>query len=284
MKVFLVDNGSLRAESVLNLRRVARELSAAAGREILPASVLHSSKVPTEELEGEPAVNLERRIRLSLEAGEDREFTIIPFFFGPTGAITDYLPERLAYRRQKHGEFKVWRTGFLGDEGQGTRDKGLVSVAGDLVEILAERVKETIEGQGLVRPRVALVDHGSPKPEVTALRDRMADALKECLGDMAADVAASSMERRDGAEYDFNEPLLERLLDRAGWDSGDVVISMMFLSPGRHAGSGGDVDRICKAAEARHPGLRTYMTGLVGDHPDIVSLLKRRLEGERVAL
>jgi hypothetical protein len=141
MKVFLVDNGSLRAESVLNLRRVARELGAATGLEILPASLLHSSKVPAEELEGEPAVNLERRIRLCLESGEDREFTIIPFFFGPTGAITDYLPERLAYRRQRHGDFVVWRTGFLGDEGQGTRDEGPVSVAQDLVEIMAERVK-----------------------------------------------------------------------------------------------------------------------------------------------
>jgi sirohydrochlorin ferrochelatase len=135
-----------------------------------------------------------------------------------------------------------------------------------------------------VRPRVALVDHGSPKPEVTALRDRMADALKKRLGDTVLDVAASSMERREGAEYDFSEPLLERLLNRAGWDSGDVVVSMMFLSPGRHAGPGGDVDRICKVAESRHPGLRTYMTGLVGDHPDVVPLLTRRLEGDRVAL
>jgi sirohydrochlorin ferrochelatase len=291
MKIFLVDNGSLRAESVLNLRRVARDLGAATGLEILPASLLHSSKVPAEELDGEPAVNLERRIRLSLEKGEDREFTIIPFFFGPTGAVTDYLPERLAYRRRKHGDFKVWRTGFLGDEGQGTRDKGLgtrdegqVSVARDLVGILAERIRESIKGERLLRPRVALVDHGSPKPEVTALRDVMAEALQVSLGDAVADVAASSMERREGEEYDFNEPLLERLLDRPGWDSGDVVVSMMFLSPGRHAGPGGDIDRICKAAEARHPGLRTYMTGLVGDHPGMVPLLKRRLAGERVAL
>jgi sirohydrochlorin ferrochelatase len=112
----------------------------------------------------------------------------------------------------------------------------------------------------------------------------MADALKGYLGDTVLDVAASSMERREGTAYDFNEPLLERLLDRSGWDCGDVVVSMMFLSPGRHAGPGGDVDRICKSAELRHPGLRTHMTGLVGDHPDVVALLKRRLDGERVAL
>jgi sirohydrochlorin ferrochelatase len=284
MKYFLVDNGSLRAESVLNLRRVARELSAVTGMEILPASVLHSSKVPAEKLEGEEAVNLERRIRLSLESGEDREFTILPFFFGPTGAITDYLPERLAYRRQKHGDFTVWQAPFLGDQARDLKGHKGRKPAGDLVEILAERVRETIREQQLIRPRVALVDHGSPKREVTALRDGMSVALREQLGDAVVEVAASSMERRDGKEYDFNEPLLERLLDQPGWDSGDVVVSMMFLSPGRHAGPGGDVDSICKAAEARHAGLRTYMTGLVGDHADIVPLLKRRLEEKGIAL
>ena len=291
MKVFLVDNGSLRAESVLNLRRVARDLSADTGLEILPASVLHSSKIPAEKLEGVAAINLERRIRLSLESGDDREFTILPFFFGPTGAITDYLPERLAHRRKKHGDFKVWQLPFLGDEGRRTKDErrrtkdeGPQVVADDLVEILADRVREVIGREGLACPRVALVDHGSPKREVTALRDVIAGELRSRLGEAVADVAASSMERRMGEAYAFNEPLLERLLDRPGWDCGDVVVSMLFLSPGRHAGPGGDVDTICKEAEARHPGLRTVMTGLVGDHPDIVPLLKRRLAGERVEL
>jgi sirohydrochlorin ferrochelatase len=131
---------------------------------------------------------------------------------------------------------------------------------------------------------VALCDHGSPKREVAAVRDALAMDLAELLGDEVEALAAASMERREGDEYDFNEPLLDKLLRRPGWNHGDVVISMLFLSPGRHAGPGGDIDTICKTAEAESPGLRTYMTGLVGDHPDIVPLLKRRLEMERVRI
>jgi sirohydrochlorin ferrochelatase len=270
MKYLLVDNGSLRAESVLNLRRVARRLGEQTGLEILPASLLHSSKLPADQLEGEAAVNLERRIRLALEAGE-REFTIIPFFFGPSGAITDYLPERLAFRREKHGDFKVWRTPFL-------------CPGGGMGAILADNVRQIIRYEGWEQPKVALVDHGSPKREVTAVRDALAVELAQVLGDEVQAVAAASMERRDGPEYAFNEPLLENLLDQPGWDSGKVVVAMLFLSPGRHAGPGGDIARICRAAEDRHPGLRTCMTGLVGDHAAIVPLLKRRLEMERVEL
>ena len=285
MKYLLVDNGSLRAESVLNLRRVARRLGEVTGLDILPASLLHSSKVPADQLEGEPAVNLERRIRLALEAGE-REFTIIPFFFGPSGAITQYLPERLAYRREKHGDFKVWRTPFLYTKGE-TGPMGRISPMGpisNLTDILAENVRQMLMYEGWERPKVALVDHGSPLPEVTAVRDALAIELAEALGDEVETVAPASMERRDGEEYAFNEPLLERLFDQPGWDSGKVIISMLFLSPGRPAGPGGDSARICRSAEQRHPDLRTSMTGLVGDHGGIIPPLEKRLQMERLVL
>lgn len=284
MRYFLVDNGSLRTESILNLRRVARELGGATGLEILPASLLHSSKVPAEELEGEEAVNLERRLRRFLEAGE-REFTVIPFFFGPTGAITDYLPERLAYRRQRHGPFKVWRTPFLfaGKDGGGTVPDGPGHGA-DLVGILADRIRETARDTNSTRAKGVLVDHGSPKREVAAVRDYLRDELARLLGDEVEALGAASMERREGAAYAFNEPLLASKLAEPGWESGEVVISMLFLSPGRHAGPGGDIAGICRDAEARNPGLRTRMTGLVGNHPGIVPLLVKRLAMERVEL
>ena len=284
MRYLLVDNGSLRASSVLNLRRVARELSEATGLEILPSSLLHSSKVPAEQLEGEEAVNLERRLRLFLEAGE-REFTIIPFFFGRTGAITDYLPERLAYRREKHGDFKVWRTPFLA---HGLEEKPEnyteLDVNHKLVNILADRVREVIRERKLIRPKVAVVDHGSPRPEVAALRNEVSCALAGALGDEVRAIFQSSMERREGDEFAFNEPLLEKLLRHPDWNHGDVVVSMLFLSPGRHAGTGGDIDQICQQAQSEHPGLQTYMTGLVGDHPGIIPLLQQRLEMERVPM
>jgi sirohydrochlorin ferrochelatase len=275
MKYLLVDNGSLRPQSVLNLRRIAANLSEATGLTILPSSLLHSSKVPADQLEGEPAVNLERCLRLSLEAGE-RDFTIIPFFFGPSGAITDYLPQRLAFRRDKHGDFTVRRTPFLFlEEGEDNSD---------LTGILADNVRQVIGYQGWQRPRVILVDHGSPLPEVTAVRDAMATQLAEELADEVEAVAPASMERRDGDEYAFNEPLLESLLEKSPWNSGPVVIAMLFLSPGRHAGPGGDIATICKEARQRHPALQTCMTGLVGDHPGIVPVLKRRLDSGTVPL
>ena len=273
MKYLLTDNGSLRPESILNLRKVAAALSLASGLEVLPSSLLHSSKVPADQLEGEEAVNLERRIRLALEVGE-RAFCIIPFFFGPTAAITGYLPERLADRRKKQGDFHVERTPFLYQKED----------ASPLLDILAARVQQQLRYQQWERPRVALVDHGSPLPEVTAVRDSLAPLLAARLGDAVAGVAPASMERRPGEEFAFNEPLLANLLDQPGWHDGPVIVSMLFLSPGRHAGPGGDIARICEEAEHRHPRLRTAMTGLVGDHPDIIPLLLRRLVSPRQTL
>ena len=275
MRYLLVDNGSLRPDSVLNLRRVAGALGRETGLEILPASLLHSSKVSPDQLEGEPAVNFERRLRLFLEAGE-RAFTVIPFFFGPSGAITDYMPRRIAHRRETHGEFRVQRCPFL--------FTGAEEEHADLVDILSDNVEQMLAYAHWQRPRVVLVDHGSPLPEVTHVRDILARELAGRLGGRVEAVAAASMERREGEAYAFNEPLLERLLDEPGWNAGNVIVSMLFLSPGRHAGPGGDIANICKAAERRHPGLRTCMTGLVGDHPAIVPLLKRRLAMEKVEI
>jgi len=268
MRYFLVDNGSLRAKSVLNLRRLARELGEVSGLEIIPASLLHSSKVDPGELNGEPAINLERRIRLFLESGE-RAFTIIPFFIGPTGAIVDYLPERLTALRKKYGSFEICRMPFLHDSGDDT--------CSGLVPILAEQVRETIRAHGLNCPKVALVDHGSPLREVTKVRNSLAEKLADHLGHEVECVAPASMERREGEQYAFNEPLLENLLREPDWRNGPVVISMLFLSPGRHAGSGGDVAGICEQAMAESGGLQTHMTPLVGMHPGIISLLNRQL-------
>ena len=85
------------------------------------------------------------------------------------------------------------------------------------------------------------------------------------------------MERRPEPEYDFNEPLLERAFDQPGFDAGPVIVAMLFLSPGRHAGPAGDIARICAAAEQRHPKLRTVMTDLVGLHPGLIPILVDRV-------
>ena len=124
-------------------------------------------------------------------------------------------------------------------------------------------------------PAVTLVDHGTPRIAVNKVRNFLAGQLKELLSKDASVVEASSMERRDGDEYAFNEPLLENLLGSEGFEK-EVILSMLFLSPGRHAGPGGDIAEICEEAEKQHPGLRTHMSDLFATHPGVVQLLAER--------
>ena len=85
------------------------------------------------------------------------------------------------------------------------------------------------------------------------------------------------MERREGEEYDFNEPLLERVIGAKGFQD-EVIVSMLFASPGRHAGSGGDVAQICEKSAADHANLRWCMTDLVAKHGGLIDLLAERFE------
>ena len=87
------------------------------------------------------------------------------------------------------------------------------------------------------------------------------------------------MERRQGAEYDFNGQLLGALLDSCAGQDADavIVLAMMFISPGRHAGAGGDIEEICADAMARNPGLRVKISPLIGEHPLLIDILYDRL-------
>jgi len=56
----------------------------------------------------------------------------------------------------------------------------------------------------------------------------------------------------------------------------EVIVSMLFASPGRHAGPGGDVAQICKDAAETHPNLQWQMTELVAGHDGIIEILADR--------
>jgi len=71
--VFLVDNGSLRPASTLNLRRIAATLSEHTGIPVEAASLLHSNKVPAEDLEGTPATTLGPRRDKARATGKSRD-------------------------------------------------------------------------------------------------------------------------------------------------------------------------------------------------------------------
>jgi sirohydrochlorin ferrochelatase len=156
--------------------------------------------------------------------------------------------------------------------------------AGDdrLAHILADNVQTELDvtpSRASSLPpavRVALVDHGSPVPEVTTVRNELAQQLAALLGSRVAAVAPCSMERRPEPAYDFTAPLLADLLATPPWSASRVIVAMQFLLPGRHAGPDGDVARICRQAEAAHPKLHTRMTGLVGEHPLLMEILADR--------
>jgi len=266
--ILLVDNGSIRPQSTLSLRRIAAEVTEHSGHKVNAVSLLHSTKVPTEKLDGIPAEIFEPYVTKKYEEGVE-DIVILPLFFGHTAAIYEYLPQRVAVMKETMPKLKVRVAPCMVD----LSNKSDTLVA----EVLAQLVKEKISNEGLQRPAVTLVDHGTPRIAVNQVRNHLAEQLKELLSDHASIVEASSMERRDGDEYAFNEPLLENILGSEGFEK-DVILSMLFISPGRHAGPGGDIAEICEEAEKDHDGLKTHMSDLFATHKQIIPLLSTRLE------
>lgn len=252
----------------MSLRQVASALSGKTGTPIHPVSLLHSTRVDPAELEGEPAQIFEPFLKSQRKQGVSN-FLVVPFFFGHSAAIYEYLPQRVVELANSWPELEVRVAPSMVNLND-RNDRGVA-------QILAELVLRKTEEAGLKKPAVTLVDHGTPRVAVNQVRNLLAEQLRDVLGDRASAVEPSSMERREGAEYDFNEPLLENLLGSAGFDR-EVVLAMLFSSPGRHAGPGGDIAQICEAAEQRGANLRTHMSDLFACHPGVVELLARRHE------
>ena len=99
----LVDNGSLEAGSTLNLRNAARLIERAAKVPIYPVSLLHSSKVEPEKLAGVPALTMDVFLRGAIGQSSN-ELRVVPFFFGPSRALTQWLPGKLEeWKSDKNG-------------------------------------------------------------------------------------------------------------------------------------------------------------------------------------
>jgi hypothetical protein len=105
------------------------------------------------------------------------------------------------------------------------------------------------------------------------VRDFLGGQLRRRLG---GEVAVASMERRPEPEFAFAEPLLAGLLRDKNFGHGQVVLALQFLSPGRHAGPGGDIAEICAGAMRAQPGLRVVPTGLVGEDERLADVLAER--------
>jgi len=264
---FLFDNGSLRAASTLNLRAVVRALTPVIEADISAASLLHSSGVPADQLNGVPAELLEPALINWLSKNPQGTAILLPFFFGPSGALTEYLTERV---RSVHAKFP----------------QADLRIASPLVDIqspdtrmalaLADAARRIARTRELVNPKVLLVDHGSPHYAVTLVRNHLGDQVRALLQNEVALVGVASMERRPGLEYTFADPLLANALAEPPFNDGDVIVLLQFLSPGRHAGEGGDIEEICGEAQRGMPQLRTYLTEPIGQDPRIIELLAQR--------
>ena len=62
---------------------------------VVPVSLLHSANVAAEKLGGQGAELLEPALMKFAETGGSRA-VLLPLFFGPSGALTDYLPDPVA--------------------------------------------------------------------------------------------------------------------------------------------------------------------------------------------
>jgi sirohydrochlorin ferrochelatase len=249
MKIALIDNGSLEPAAHAALRASAAALAERADIPVEAVSWKHSDRIAPEALGGQPAWTLAAWIRAQVGAG-GREFVFIPFFISPQGAIGSFLRRDLESLQAATGGFE-----FSFTEG--------LAPGPALAAIVASRVRAAVADQALVRPALVIVDHGGPSRLSAEVRDRVAGDVGRELGPLVRSVVAASMETPDGPDFAFNRPLLSEALG----GSGDVVIAPLFLSPGRHAGPGGVLDRIARAAEARSPGLRCHFAALVGSHP-----------------
>ncbi len=149
-----------------------------------------------------------------------------------------------------------------------------------LTQILLDQIRATAAIRPEPLQRVLLVDHGSPIPQVTAVRTWLAARLREHLGPTVS-LDEAVMERRPGADYDFNGNLVELALRRlaAADPRTPVILALLFLSPGRHAGPGGDIANICARVEQEVPGFRVHPTPLVGTHPGLLEILAERTAG-----
>lgn len=120
------------------------------------------------------------------------------------------------------------------------------------------------------------MDHGTPLREVNYVREEIGTQLAKKLQGTISGFSTASMERRDGDEYAFNDPLLEKLLiEIYSHGQKNVVLAQLFLAPGRHAGPEGDIEKICLPFE--NDGLKIHKLPTLGNHPYILEILAERL-------
>jgi len=264
--ILLVDNGSIKPAATLRLRLLSEQLTQLCRLTVLPVSLAHADKIDPADIEGSPAHIFSEFMASRLQQGQ-RDFIVLPLFFGPSKAISSAIPEQVQQLKEKFGDFNLHIADTV---------YPLPAAEIKLIELLASLTLDCIHTTEFKKPRCVLVDHGSPSPAVTVIREHITQALQGTLPDISIDQAV--MERRSGKEYDFNGQLLEdwlKVQTEAG--ANEIIVIQLFFLPGRHAGPGGDIEQICVKALTENPNTRIVATALVSEHPLILEILRDRL-------
>lgn len=271
-KYFLVDNGSFGAEAILNLRKIANSLAKSSGFEVRPMGLMHSHKVDPSALDGVAGESMEAFLD-SDEANFVSDIRVVPFFLGPSLAVTDWLPRNL----------EKWR---LGGKGRSFVILDSLYQKGD------NRIARSLSGECIKemntkfynKPFLVLVDHGTPVAKVNEVREQVGATLADLLKDRISGFSTCSMERRPDPCYDFNEPLLAELLANCTLKGiSEILVAQLFLSPGRHAGKTGDIHEICSKFLHQNSGNFTLSrTETIGGDPLVLEILKDRIKEDNL--
>lgn len=269
--VVLFDNGSIRPEAHQLLREVAEDLTLRSGRAVLPASLAHSEKVDPQLLGGKPAALFQPLIE-SLHAEGVQRIDTLPFLLSPGGAIAAIHQRQSQQLQATHPHLSIRGLPGLFDP-----NRVGPSV---LARALVERFHQAREDLGWHRPDVVMVDHGSPRASSAFVRNFIGGQVSALLQETEIHrFAVASMERREGEAYDFNDPLLEKVLADWAPDTQGVIVLLFFLSPGRHAGEGGDIDSICREIPRNNTETLPYhLTDPLGHLPMIREALTAILQ------
>ncbi|MDP7398192.1 MAG: CbiX/SirB N-terminal domain-containing protein [Lentisphaeria bacterium] len=112
-----------------------------------------------------------------------------------------------------------------------------------------------------------VVDHGSRRAAANEMLVALAQRLAEHAGRRYVTVEPAHME--------LAEPTIGQAFDRCAAAGAErVVVSLLFLSPGRHSTS--DIPGLLAAAAAAHPGIETFVTAPLGIDERLLDLLLAR--------
>jgi sirohydrochlorin ferrochelatase len=266
--IMLADNGSSRPAATLQLRQLASRLSQQSGKTVHPVSLQHADKIGSDRLEGIPAQLLKPFMDAHLQQGE-REFVLLPLFFGPSKAISSYVPQQFELLTRQHGEFTLHIAEPVYPLPQGEPV---------LVNIIYEHILQTAMQQSLELNNIVLVDHGSPQPQVTAVREHLVQQIQQRLP-QSVKLEQAVMERRAQAAYDFNGELLQHwLIKKAQSGETSAIVALQFFLPGSHAGVGGDIVEICQQVMQQYPAFRIAICPLIAEHAALTDILLARLQ------